>query len=181
MHMGMNCPFSSSKQSAVQFKIKFVTMFINLKRVIFSVFQKQNFFLLTYYQNHNISLILTKVNPVYSNLIFTSWKYLFLTSRWPQTGRLVGFCLSRGVPGPKVTHQNTELHQDEDRDSPQLFVLFDLHSCSMFLHTYRWSWASNTLLEGLMTVSAHWLYTINLLENWRSRSLSMAASFGLNS
>lgn len=34
--MGMNCPFSSSKQSAVQFTIKFMTMLINSKYNRFS-------------------------------------------------------------------------------------------------------------------------------------------------
>lgn len=88
-----------------------------------------------------------------------------------------------------VTHQNIELHQDDECYSPQLFVLlisvyvsFNLHSWSILLHTYRWNWASDTFLEGPtgpMTESADWFYTINLLENWRSSSLSMAASLGL--
>lgn len=74
-----------------------------------------------------------------------------------------------------VAHQNIELHQGDECYSPQLFVLLisvyvscNLHSWSILLHKNRWDWASDTFLEGptgLMTVSADWFYTINLLEN----------------
>ena len=107
MHMGMNCPFSSSKQSAVQFKIKFVTMFINLKRVIFSVFQKQNFFFINILPE---SQYFTNLNQSWSCLfkfdfhkLKISFSDLTLTTDWT-LGRVLFVERCAGTQGNPSEH-----------------------------------------------------------------------------